>query len=311
MKNVILLLLISFVYISFTSGQETASTVEPPRTVDKSFNPKIDKPAYAKEKGPVVIIDESHNNFHTAKGRYSPFALTLEKDGYIVKRGVTSITQDLLKSCSIYVIADAQPPAKVDDPPTFSTKEIEILNAWVKDGGALFLITDHKPDPAAIEKLAKSFGIQVNNGYALNGALSGREQPLVFDRSNGSLIDNKVTNGRNSSEKVSKVATFAGSAFKAGDGFQAILVFGAGQKSWMPKENWKFPPGTPNISIEGWFQGGVMKYGKGKAAIFSEAAMFTAQVFDNGKVKAGMNSPAAKDNTQLLLNVMHWLSGLL
>ena len=29
----------------------------------------------------------------------------------------------------------------------------------------------------------------------------------------------------------------------------------------MPKEFWKFPPGTPNISVTGWFQGGTLKFG--------------------------------------------------
>jgi hypothetical protein len=39
--------------------------------------------------------------------------------------------------------------------------------------------------------------------------------------------------------------------------------------------------------------------------------MFTAQVFDNGRIKAGMNHPLGMDNARLLLNIVHWLSGLL
>jgi len=39
--------------------------------------------------------------------------------------------------------------------------------------------------------------------------------------------------------------------------------------------------------------------------------MFTAQVFNQGKIRFGMNHLLAKDNAKLLLNVVHWLSGLI
>ena len=300
-----------FSVFAFCLEQQTASTVEPPRTVDRSFHPEIKNPAYTLGKGPLVLIDEAHINFHTAEGTYLPFSALLSRDGYVVKKAKTKITPDLLQSCSILVIADAQPPSQKGDPPTFSQSEIDILNEWVREGGSLFVITDHMPDPGAIEKLALTFGIQVNNGYVLNGYFSGRERPIVFSRSDGSLVDHPITNGRGPSEKINSVATFAGSAFKAGPDFQPLLVFGAGRRSWMPKEYWKFPPGTPNIDVAGWFQGGVSEFGEGRIAFFSEAAMFTAQIFDQGRVRAGMNHPLGEENAQLLLNVMHWLSSRL
>jgi hypothetical protein len=304
-----------FVMISVAAAfcfcQQAASTVEPPRTVDLSFHPEIRYPAYPLGKGPVVLIDEAHNNFHTGGGTYMPFAALLNRDGYVIKMAKTKITADLLRPCSILVIADAQPPSQKGDPPTFSDQEIDILNAWVRKGGALLLITDHMPDPGTIEKLALSFGIRVNNGYVLNGFFSGGERPLVFKRADGTLTEHPITNGRNPSEKIQSVATFAGSAFKADPGFEPLMIFGPERRSWMPKEYWKFPPGTQNISVSGWFQGGVSEFGEGKIAFFSEAAMFTAQIFDQGRVRAGMNHPLGKDNAQFLLNVMHWLSGLL
>ena len=52
-------------------------------------------------------------------------------------------------------------------------------------------------------------------------------------------------------------------------------------------------------------------YGDGRIAFFAEAAMFTAQVFDSGRIKAGMKHPLGKDNARLLLNTFHWLSGIL
>jgi hypothetical protein len=54
-----------------------------------------------------------------------------------------------------------------------------------------------------------------------------------------------------------------------------------------------------------------MKVGKGRVAIFGEAAMFSAQLGGPQKLPMGMNAPVAKQNPQFLLNVMHWLSVLL
>jgi hypothetical protein len=258
-----------------------------------------------------VFIDEAHNNFHTAVGTYLPFAELLRNDGYVVERAETEITAELLQGCRVYVIADAQPPSKPDDPPTFTAVEIQILNDWVEDGGSLLLITDHMPDPAAIAELAASFGTEVNNGYVLNGRLSGQEQPIVFSRADGTVADDPITNGRGPDETVNVVATFTGAAFRAEDGFRPILILGTGRRSWMPTRYWDFSSGTPSLDVSGWLQGGVSEFDRGRLAFFSEAAMFTAQVFDRGRVKAGMNAAVAEDNAQLLLNVMHWLSGIM
>jgi hypothetical protein len=302
--------IIMFLTIAF-GFQQTASKVEPPRTVDQSFRYIIKNPAYPEGKGPVVLIDEAHNNFHTAVSTYLPFANLLKQDGYVVERAKEKISTGLLSSGTIYVIADAQPPFNRGDPPTFFEEEIQILNDWVKKSGALFVITDHMPDPGAIEDLAFSFGIEVSNGYVMQGPPPGRTGPTLFQKTDGSLADHPITEGRGPDEQVRQVATFAGSAFRCEEGFDAILILGDGFRSWIPKEYHKFPAGTPNIDVSGWYQGGVRAYGKGQIAFFAEAAMFTAQVFDNGRIKAGMNHPLGMDNARLLLNIVHWLSGLL
>jgi hypothetical protein len=58
-------------------------------------------------------------------------------------------------------------------------------------------------------------------------------------------------------------------------------------------------------------QGAVVRSDKGRVAVFGEAAMFSAQVSGPDRRPAGMNDPAAPQNAQFLLNVLHWLSGLL
>lgn len=51
---------------------------------DPDFKPHIPAPAYPAGRGPTVAIDEAHGNFHTATGRYKPFADLLASDGYKV-----------------------------------------------------------------------------------------------------------------------------------------------------------------------------------------------------------------------------------
>ena len=51
---------------------------------DLDFRPAIAKPEYQLEKGPLVRIDEGHHNFHTAEGRYKPFATFLRRDSFSV-----------------------------------------------------------------------------------------------------------------------------------------------------------------------------------------------------------------------------------
>ena len=261
-NNKLNVFIISISLVAFFSlasrSQQTASTVEPPRTVDKSFSYVITNPAYPRGEGPVVLIDEAHNNFHTAVGTYLPFADLLRKDGYVVERAKGKISGEFLMSGVIYVIADAQPPFNAGDPPTFSGKEIQLLNDWVKNGGSLFVITDHMPDPGAIKDLAHSFGIEVSNGYVMQGPPPGNPGPTLFQKKDGSLSEHLLTNGRGPDEQVRRIATFAGSAFRCEEGFQPLLILGEGYRSWIPKEYNKFPPGTPNIDVSGWYQGGVM-----------------------------------------------------
>ncbi|MEO8182587.1 MAG: hypothetical protein ABI895_27460 [Deltaproteobacteria bacterium] len=67
----------------------------------------------------------------------------------------------------------------------------------------------------------------------------------------------------------------------------------------------------PRTAIKGWLQGAVMDAGKGHLAVFGEAAMFSAQLAGPAQMPMGMNHPLAKQNAQFVLNVMHWLSGIL
>jgi len=79
----------------------------------------------------------------------------------------------------------------------------------------------------------------------------------------------------------------------------------------MPEVAWQFSKLTPSMSASRMLQGAALRFGKGRVAVFGEAAMFSAQVAGPNRSTAGMNDPRAPQNGQFLLNVAHWLSGML
>lgn len=281
---------------------------------DTDFKPKISEPAFAEGKGLVVLLDEAHFNFHTASGRYQTFADLLRRDGYVVNASAAKFSKDSLSKGKILVIANALNESNKDDwsppnPSAFTDEEVAAVRDWVNEGGALLLIADHLPFPGAADKLALVFGIRFNNGYAREPKEA--PGPLAFDLKKGSLLAHPITQGRSASEKIDSVATFTGSAFQVDKG-EPILKFSENAKSFMPKKFGEaFTNDMPNTPISGWLQGATLNIGKGRVAVFGEAAMFSAQLAGPKKSPMGMNAPIAKQNPQFLLNVMHWLSGLL
>lgn len=284
------------------------------QVIDVNFNPRVEKPAYRPGRGPSVVIDEGHFNFHTADERYEPFAKLLRLDGYRVTGSTAPFTRDALRGVRVLVVASAMSERNSNDwtlpsSPAFADEEVGVVREWVKQGGSLLLIVDHTPMPGAAANLAAAFGIRLRDGFALDEkTLDGN---LTFRRGDGSLAAHPITEGRTPAERVDLVATFTGSAFQADDGAQPLLVFQRGVVSLTPALLWEFTPQTPRASVEGWLQGAVLRHGRGRVAVFGEAAMFTAQFTGAQRKPLGMNAPAARQNAQFLLNVMHWLSGLL
>ncbi len=54
-----------------------------------------------------------------------------------------------------------------------------------------------------------------------------------------------------------------------------------------------------------------MRVEMGRAAFFGDPALFTAQIAGPERRLVGMNARGAEQNFQFVLNVMHWLSGVL
>ena len=77
-----------------------------------------------------------------------------------------------------------------------------------------------------------------------------------------------------------------------------------------PEIAWRFNDDTPSSDLENNYQGAILEFGKGKIAVFGEAAMFTAQTITNDSVtyKFGFHSEQAPNNIQFIRNLIYWLS---
>lgn len=281
---------------------------------DSAFAPAIARPAFADGAGPLVLVDEAHTNFHTTDGRYYAFAQLLRRDGYVVRGLREPFTRQSLAGARVLVIANALHASNdqswaLPTPSAFTPQEIAAVEAWVREGGSLLLIADHMPFPGAAADLAAAFGVTMGNGFAYDSAEDSR---MRFARSDGSLADHPVARGRGADERVDSVFAFTGQAFRVtAAGAEPLMTLGRGSVLLLPQVAWQFSAETPRENVAGQLQGAVLRHGRGRVAVFGEAAMFSAQRAGPQRQPMGMNDPRAPQNVQFLLNVMHWLTGVI
>jgi len=281
---------------------------------DNAADVGVKTPAYEKDKGPIVAVDAGHMNYHTIDSRFGPFAKLLSNDGFRVMPHLGAFTAEALSGVSILVVANALNPVNANQwslptPSAFTTDEIAAVRAFVANGGSLLLIADHMPFSGAAADLAAAFDVTFFNGFAFH---MPEPRPVDFFASaDGSLGQDLILAGRLDTEHVARVATFTGSAFRAPEKARRLLVLTNDYQIIMPQTAWVFSPQTPRIDGGGLLQGAVMPYGRGRLAVFGEAAMFTAQVEDTNGNRIGFTVPGAEGNKQFVLNVAHWLAGLL
>lgn len=276
----------------------------------------VPTPQFTADTGPRVLVDAAHGNFHKIDGRFAAFAKLLRADGYRLASADKPISPELLSAADVFVIANAVKGGEnaqwvLPTPPALAPEEVTALVEWVHHGGSLLLIADHMPFPGSVAHLADAFGIAFRNGYAIKSISEGGT--VIFTRSGG-LADHAITRGRNPAEQVTALKTFTGQAFGAIVPVEPLITMPDDWAVFFPQEAGKFTSTTPSESTRGLLQGAVLRHGQGRVAVFGEAAMFTAQtqVLGNTVVhRMGMNDPQASQNAQFVLNVLHWLSGLL
>lgn len=273
---------------------------------DTAFNYRAETLAYEIGEGPIIGIDAGHHNFHTAEGRFLPFAKLLRQDGYsVISLEAQKFNLNQLDSIQILVISNALNEQNIEswslpNPSAFLKSEIELIQYWVHAGGRLLLIADHMPFAGATKELASVFGFNFINGFAFTDSIGTGKS--IFIR-NERLLNHSILKER---IVVDTLVSFTGSAFSIPADAEGILQFTFSDTLLVPEVAWQFDSNTEFIPLNGYFQGAVLQYGKGKIAVFGEAAMFTAQIV-NGIHKIGMNDEAAKQNAPFILNLMSWL----
>ena len=211
-KLIILSLIVAASTLSISRAQQVA---------DPNFSTKVDRPAY-KKKGPKVLFDEAHNNFHTASGRYKPFADLITSDGYQVTPNKQKFSAATLKGFDILIIANAMGAPQMNMPeasnPAFTAEECDAVRDWVRQGGALLLIADHAPVGGANQILGERFGIDMSKQYTADEQNFEKETQnpgfIVYTRESGRLADHAITRGRRADERVNKIIAFTGQSLK-------------------------------------------------------------------------------------------------
>ncbi|NVJ89386.1 MAG: DUF4350 domain-containing protein [Flavobacteriaceae bacterium] len=294
--NFTLLLIFILSFYSF-NAQQRAEVIEVP---------KFKNPKFETNNGPQIYVDHLHNNFHKISGRFKPFADLMKNDGYKVDSlsnyNQLSITDILVISNALNLKNIGNWRRPIYD--AFTAEEISMLKKWVESGGSLLLIADHMPMAGAAKTLAKAFGFEFCDGFAF---LNKKQQnsPDIFSIENKRLLSNNLIN-----EEFFSLTSFTGSSFSIPKNAQGILKFTKDDYCLAPEVAWQFNKDTPRTSLENKYQGAILEYGKGKIAVFGEAAMFTAQTVTNesGTFKFGFHSKNAPNNINFIRELMYWLS---
>jgi hypothetical protein len=278
---------------------------------DSTFDASVVIPAYTKTH-PKILFDQAHNNYHKADGTYASFAHVAENDGYKIVINNSQLTVKSLKENKILVIANAKGPSGKAEQTPFTDDECEAIKAWVEKGGSLLLITDHYPFGLAVEKLAKQFNVQFQNGMLIDTVYfdkpSGDESQIVYSKENGLLPQSEITKG------LSKVVSFTGQSITRDGAYIPLLKVSDNAQDYSVEikqetvgENTRTSVKYVNpVSAKGRCQAIAFNFGNGKVIVTGEAAMLSAQINGQGK-QMGMNYPCV-DNKQFVLNILYWLS---
>jgi hypothetical protein len=279
---------------------------------------EVPTPAFAPGSGPRVVIDAGHHNFEI-RANYAVFAEALRDDGFVVEFADAAISAESLAGVELLVIVNPLHPSNVDSwslptPSAFTNAEIEAIASFVEAGGGLWLVADHHPFPGAVGPLAARFGFTLHNGFAFRSPNPGEVvQDLIgFRRSDETILGgHPITDGAQPGEQIEQLLSFTGEAFEPPPEARALFVLPDDGLLLLPETAWQFDEDTPRVAAGGFAVAAVREQGRGKVAMFGEAAMLSARfVNSNGEwFGVGFVHPDARDNLQLVLNTARWLTG--
>jgi hypothetical protein len=271
-----------------------------------------------------VMLDEAHHNIMaTASGGYRPLVHLLTDAGFAVTPNRLPFNLKVLATTDIVVIAnpngaDQQAPADKRASSAFADPEIDVIEEWVRGGGALLLVTDHYPTGVAAQTFAERFGVKLSGGWtddpANRWALPGYGHIfgyLVFSLENGLLTDHPITRGYDEWEKIEGVSTVSGGSMEGPPGSVSVLRLSPTAVDWIPSATSRASsnttaqaqardsnpcPSCDQVSAAGRSQGVAFAFGRGRVVVIGE----TGTLVDY--------SVPGMQNRQFALNVVRWLA---
>jgi hypothetical protein len=302
--------------------------------VSMSASPQ--EPAYKLGQGPAIVVDADYKNTFS-EPLVTTITQSLGRDGYRIEKARRPFDQESLRGKQLLIIAGAlarqneiqedlatateeQAQAaiarawRMPTPSAFSREETEYLKTWVESGGSLWIALDHMPFAGAVEPLARQFGVVISNGIVADSELLGSPPPtaniLAFERTNGSIGQHFVSDGRDNSERVNVAAAYGAAAFRLPANGTSLLNLGEGLVSVLSEVSGEVSEATPKERVDGWSVLGVFSFGRGRVAVSGDLALFFPPFPDEGVPLPGGVKSAHVQNSQLVLNTAHWLSGL-
>jgi hypothetical protein len=264
----------------------------------------------------IVLYDLGHNAIGVPTESSRRLQDWLAGEGFTVESFRGSLTTDLLNRGNILVLrvplADEQANTWRASPrptsPAFNSSEISAVERWVRDGGGLLLVADHMPMAGAVQSLARSFGVEILDGFVLPedrlnpmGTLGDFDSGgwMTHSRSLGNLVGHPITDGRSPAERVEYLTTDVGSALKLPPEFVSLITLRRGSVSLMPDTAWSLHHRNAREDVEGWSQAAAACLGQGRVVLLADGWPFLpGPHFDNEA-----QEEAARYHPQFTLNV--------
>lgn len=316
--SIALILVAATAYVVFDRLRE--------RSFDPSFDVRVASPAFTGV-SPRFVFDRAHANAHTADEALRPLAELVRHDGGRISELADPVDPERLRAIDVLVIAGARGANDAGDEPAFSPAELDAIDAWVRDGGALLVVTDHWPFGVAAAGLLERFGVGSCGGLVEDSKLGTSERGpshVVYTRENGGIAgssaDHPILRGRavtvpERTESIERVMTFSGQSLTPPpSGATVLLRLSDAAVSHTPgAAKVERSGGDVRVTMEydgtkpvaAAAQAMALEHGLGRVVLLADAGMIRAHR-DRNRQPVGMNLDGF-DNRAFALNVMRWL----
>ncbi|HEV8080846.1 MAG TPA: hypothetical protein VGP43_09045 [Chitinophagaceae bacterium] len=274
---------------------------------DTTFDVSVINPV-CQSNCPTILVDYVHHirTVVSLENDIKAMINLLTNDGFKVVKNLGSFTKQSLAQTNFLIIRGGQ----------FEKDEIQLLNNWVLQGGALLTFTHH--DWPLFDEVLQTFGIQTKEIETTHDSLHGllrdrftiNPSYIYFSEADSLLGNHPILKGRNISERIKKVQTLASKTIIGPRGSSILLKLSKSAVDFMsidPEDR----TSRVGIKTDGFRSLGIaFNYGKGKVVVTDAWALMALLFEPSERGKMGMNTPG-NDNKQFALNIMRWLTGYL